>query len=108
MIGVRIPAGAGRFSVHHPASYPMGTGALSLGVKRQGREADHLPPSSAEVKNEWSCTSTPQYAFMAWCSVKAQRQLYLYLIAASNVNSTLYNASVIPHKGKGIVVPGLN
>jgi len=28
----------------------MGTGALSLGIKRQGREADHLPSSSAEVK----------------------------------------------------------
>jgi hypothetical protein len=27
-------------------------GALSLGVKRLGREADHSPPSSAEVK-EW-------------------------------------------------------
>jgi hypothetical protein len=26
--------------------------ALSLGVKRPGREADHSPPSSAEVK-EW-------------------------------------------------------
>jgi hypothetical protein len=25
-------------------------GALSLGVKRPGREADHAPPSSAEVK----------------------------------------------------------
>jgi hypothetical protein len=25
-------------------------GALSLGVKRMGREADHLPPSSAEAK----------------------------------------------------------
>jgi hypothetical protein len=34
-------------------------GALSLGVKRPGREADHLPPSSAEVKNAWSYTSTP-------------------------------------------------
>jgi hypothetical protein len=33
-------------------------GALSLGVKRPGRESDHLPPSSAEV-NEWSYTSTP-------------------------------------------------
>jgi hypothetical protein len=30
-------------------------------------------------KNEWGYTSTPQYAFMAWCSVKAQRRLYLYL-----------------------------
>jgi len=28
-------------------------------------------------KNEWSYTSTPQYAFMAWCLVKAQGQLYL-------------------------------
>jgi hypothetical protein len=33
-------------------------GALSLGVKRPGREADHSPPSSAEAKNAWSYTST--------------------------------------------------
>jgi hypothetical protein len=26
-------------------------GALSLGVKRPGREADHLPPCNIEVKN---------------------------------------------------------
>jgi hypothetical protein len=34
-------------------------GALSMGVKQPGREADHSLPSSAEVKNEWSHTSTP-------------------------------------------------
>jgi hypothetical protein len=45
-------------------------GTLSLGVKRQGREADHSLPSSAEVKNAWSYTFTPQYVFMAWCLVK--------------------------------------
>jgi hypothetical protein len=28
----------------------MGTRALSLGVKWPGREADHSPPSNAEVK----------------------------------------------------------
>jgi hypothetical protein len=28
-----------------------GTMAISLGVKRPGREADHSPPSSAKVKN---------------------------------------------------------
>jgi hypothetical protein len=57
------------------------SGALSLGVKRPGREADHSPPSSTEVKNAWNYISTPQYAFMAWCSVKkeAQGHLYLYL-----------------------------
>jgi hypothetical protein len=35
----------------HPASYPVGTGALPPGVKRLGREADHSPPPIAEVKN---------------------------------------------------------
>jgi hypothetical protein len=39
--------------------------ALSLGVKRPGREADHSHKSSAEVKNAWSYTSTLRYAFMA-------------------------------------------
>jgi len=49
----------------HPASYPMGTRGLSLGVKRPGRESDHSSPSSAEAKIAWSYTSTPQYAFSA-------------------------------------------
>jgi len=32
------------------------------GIKRPGREIDHSPPSSAEVKNEWSFTSSlPTY-----------------------------------------------
>jgi hypothetical protein len=35
------------------------SGEISLGVKRPGREADHSPPSSAEVRNAWSYTSTP-------------------------------------------------
>jgi hypothetical protein len=35
-------------------------GALSLGLKRPGREADHSPPFSTEVKkNAWIYTSTP-------------------------------------------------
>jgi hypothetical protein len=38
-------------------------GALSLEVKWPGREADHSPPSSAEVKNAWSYTSTPPVRF---------------------------------------------
>jgi hypothetical protein len=36
----------------NPSSYPAGGEDLSLGVKRPGREADHSPPSSAEVE-EW-------------------------------------------------------
>jgi hypothetical protein len=34
-------------------------GALSLGAKQPQREVNHSPPSSAETKNAWSCTSTP-------------------------------------------------
>jgi len=34
-------------------------GVLSLEVKWPGCEANHMPPSSAEVKNAWSYTSTP-------------------------------------------------
>jgi hypothetical protein len=56
----RFLAGAGNFSlqcVHngsgaHPASCPMGTRGSFPWIKRPGREADHSPPSSAEVK-EW-------------------------------------------------------
>jgi hypothetical protein len=49
----------------HPTSYTMGTGSYFPGVKRPGREVDHSPPTSAEVKKMWIYTSTPPYAFMA-------------------------------------------
>jgi hypothetical protein len=61
-IGVRSPAEAKDFSSilrvqtgsgAHPASCPMGTGGpFPEGKARPGRDADHSPPSSAEVWNE--------------------------------------------------------
>jgi hypothetical protein len=42
----------------------MGTGAVSPGIKRQWREADHSPPTSAEVKKIWIYISTPPYVFV--------------------------------------------
>jgi len=33
--------------------------------KQLGNEADHSSPSSAKVKNQWSYTFAPHYAFMA-------------------------------------------
>jgi hypothetical protein len=61
-IGVRSPAGAEDFSSSlcvqtgsgaHPASCPMGTrGPFPGGKARQGRDADHSPPSNAEILNE--------------------------------------------------------
>jgi hypothetical protein len=50
-----------------------------VGLKQLGREADHSPPSSAEVKNAWSYTSTPHYIFMAWCLVKHRDNFILPL-----------------------------
>jgi hypothetical protein len=43
----------------------MDTKSSLPGVKRQGREADQSPPTSAEVKRIWVYTSTPTYVFMA-------------------------------------------
>jgi len=45
-------------------------GVPSLGVKWPGLEADHSPPSSAEMRG--GMPPLPQYAFIAWYSVKAQ------------------------------------
>jgi hypothetical protein len=61
--GIRVPAEAGNFCLYHrvPTQPPIQwvPGTLFLGVKRPDREVDHSPPSSAEVKNAWSYTSTP-------------------------------------------------
>jgi hypothetical protein len=35
-------------------------------VKRPEREVDHIVSSNAEIKNEWSYTYSPLYAFTAW------------------------------------------
>jgi hypothetical protein len=61
-------------------------GAVSPFVKQPGREADHSPPSSAEVKNVWSYTSTPQHVFMAWCLVKHRNYFILTLWSAEDTN----------------------
>ena len=37
----------------HPGPYSVGT-RVSLGVAQLGHEANYSPPSSVEVKNEWS------------------------------------------------------
>jgi hypothetical protein len=65
---VRFLAMAGDFSLlhsiktgfgAHPASYPVGTGALSPEIKRPRHEADHSSPSSAEVKNDGAISPPP-------------------------------------------------
>jgi len=42
---------------------------VSLVIRQPGHEADHPSPSSADVKNVSSYTSTLPYIFMTWCLV---------------------------------------
>jgi hypothetical protein len=80
MTGVQFPAGHGRkffyfiFSLSYrnqtasgldQTSYPTDTGGSFPGSKVAGALG-----CSAEVKNAWSYTSTPQYVFMTWYLIK--------------------------------------
>ena len=42
-----------------PPSFPCVPEIISPGIKWPERQVDHSPPSGAEVRNEWSYTSTP-------------------------------------------------
>jgi hypothetical protein len=66
-------------------------GTLSLGVKWPGHEADRSSPSSTEVKNAWSYTSTPQYVFMTWCFVKHRDKFF----TAQNFCMCLWFISIV-------------
>jgi hypothetical protein len=68
-IRFRVPGGPRIFPPSYrpdwfwgPSSLEWVPGALSPVVKRQGREAHHSPPTSAQVKKMWISTSTPPYA----------------------------------------------
>jgi hypothetical protein len=61
-------------------------GALSLGVKRPGREGDHSTPSSAEVKDAWSCTSAPDLL------KEAQGQLYFTFMHGNLPPHSIYES----------------
>jgi hypothetical protein len=72
-VGVQVPVGSRFFTspccpdrlCGPPNLLYNGYGGSFLRVKRPGREADHSPPTSAEVKKMWIYTSTCPYAFMA-------------------------------------------
>jgi len=67
LCGVQIPAGQRGFSLHHNTGSVEVPPSLSFNVywryfpvvKRSGREVNYSPPSSAEVEDEWSYSSTP-------------------------------------------------
>jgi hypothetical protein len=62
-VGVRVPVGSRIFSTSpRPELGPTQLPIQWLpAVKRPGREADHSPPTSAEVKKMWIYTATPSW-----------------------------------------------
>jgi hypothetical protein len=72
----------------------MGIGALSLGVKWPGREADYSPPSSAKVKNMWRYTSTPPVRLngvvIGYSTGTDLPTLYIYHILTKIANSCFF------------------
>jgi hypothetical protein len=69
-IGFRVPVGSRIFSFPRRPDQLWGPPNLLFNGFRglfpwditQGREADHSPPASTEVKKMWIYTSTPPYA----------------------------------------------
>jgi hypothetical protein len=73
---------------------------LPIQSKQSGREADHSPPTSAEVKKTWIYTSTPPYVFMSQCLINlAHEQLYFYIHAYSD---RLTDCSFGRKRGRGV------
>jgi hypothetical protein len=65
---------------------------LFSGVKRPGREDDHSPPPSNEVKN--ARNSTPPYIFMAWCLVK-RSEVFTSFCTVINIMGNLSFVSLL-------------
>jgi hypothetical protein len=58
--GVRISSPNRPDRLRVPSSLPFNGYRFSFpGINRPGRDADHSPLSSTDVKNEWSCTCNP-------------------------------------------------
>jgi hypothetical protein len=73
----------------HPASYVMGIeGYFSGRIKQPGREADHSPPTSVEIKNTWIYTPTPAYDFMMSWLLKHKDKFTCFQRLCSNSNQT--------------------
>jgi hypothetical protein len=79
----------------HPASFHMGAGALSLGVKRPGREAHHSCPSNTDVKNTWSHTFTFPFVFMMWFSTVYIFVVWYLVKHRDNFTFTLWMSCVL-------------
>ena len=65
--------------------------------------ADVTPPSSAEVRNEWSCTYTRPNVLMPWCLIKLKQNftchvIYLAVLPTFNNRCLFFNMFVLNMK----------
>jgi hypothetical protein len=60
-------------------------GLFSLGVKRLGHEADHLPPPNAEVKNAWVYLHSSKTPSCRGAQFKTSQGLNLMLMLSSHI-----------------------
>jgi hypothetical protein len=73
-----IPSRDGNFRhrVKIPFKAHAAVSAFSQGIKWPGREANHSPPSSVEVRNVWSCMSNPPIRLHGVAFNEEQTQFY--------------------------------
>jgi hypothetical protein len=79
--------------------------ALSPGVKRQGREADHSPPSSVEVKNGRVVPPLPHTS--TWCAaylIKYRDKFTFYQCVTISVFTQIYNHETSRPSGATLVL----
>jgi hypothetical protein len=72
----------------------MGTRALSSGIKRLGREADHSDPSSAEVKNSGAILPL---LHMSLPCFYLQRSLVDWIYELLQTESVVVTSITFPH-----------
>jgi hypothetical protein len=70
-------------------------GALFLGLKRPGCEANRSPPSVIKVKNTWTHISTPLYIFMTGCLIKHRIRIHGVVLGYAYGHLHLY---LYPHQ----------
>ena len=79
-------------STHQP-TYRVGTVGFLPVVRRPGSDPDSSPPSSTEISNGWSDTSTPTYISMSCADCLPSLAVVVYLMC-----SVLTFALLIPQK----------
>jgi hypothetical protein len=118
--GIRVSVGSRIFSTlsraaRGPTQIPIQwvPGALSVGVKWPGHEAHHSPPTSAEVKKMWICTSTPSYVFMRLStgtplplSLSLSLSLYIYIYVCIHTHTDTHTHTHT-HIGIDLSVAGI-